>query len=498
MGLYNFQSQKVIVAVIDGSNISDTYPNESFVLQYLYDNEQHFREVYKWGTGSCDLDDISDIDDSGDELSVEIAEGTRLYDNHDVLHHVMMVQVAGWLRYQRCNVFVEDDEEFIGPIPDDIGFVLSSVYRAHPLPMAIRTYNVIPSIILSCARDMNIVGDDGQRAPPRMLTADILFMAILNRLTGRPNIYITFKQCFPGLTDTVLPRIKIVKNFLDFVEENNCHKRLFNTQHLNSIPIDLRLYQHVFIEFVNHLADDTEDILHSIMQARRVNRKECVVTLGSKLHSLVEFHKTHLHERNASDQSCKWIAHQVLADLEEVFIDPFGSVIAGSVMYGFGSKQGWYVCFGEKYRDDGDSPIELLDWFKNELLREHQGGSSMLRHDVLGLCYDDIIGESCVMINGRPIGLTDIEHFLCKVYIGTSKTISTRCTSKIPFSSKPGLHPIKLSSGQKLPWDDHWLKEIASNAIDSFKECLVNGTVVATPECFLHKGEIDPLIDLTS
>jgi hypothetical protein len=235
------------------------------------------------------------------------------------------------------------------------------------------------------------------------------------------------------------------------------------------------------------------------MQTECSTRTQAVRMLGNNLHKVVEQHKTHFHERHAAQEKCLWLAHQVIADLEEIFIDPFGAVSPESVMYGHGAKQGWFVCFGVKHavavrgeENAANQSGKLLTWIKNGLMDSSR--ESDLYEKMMCLRWDDCEKQSTISINGRPLWETDIEHFLCKIYVGASKTISSRSTSKMPLSSKAGHHPIKLNGNTGIPWDDECVKSIMCECVKAYGDALHEGLIKRTPDCFLITGEIDPIL----
>jgi hypothetical protein len=323
-------------------------------------------------------------------------------------------------------------------------------------------------------------------------------MAILNRLSGRPQVFLLFREHFPEMMSAVLPGPKELPAFLAFVKANNCHKTLFNPQHANSIPIDIRAHQHVFCAVMESMAAHSQHLLRE-MQTECSTRTQAVRMLGNNLHKVVEQHKTHFHERHAAQEKCLWLAHQVIADLEEIFIDPFGAVSPESVMYGHGAKQGWFVCFGVKHavavrgeENAANRSGELLTWIKDRLTNSNR--QSDLYKKMMCLRWDDFEKQPTIAINGRPLCETDIEHFLCKIYVGASKTISSRSTSKMPLSSKAGHHPIKLNGNTRLPWDDDFVKTIMCECVKAYGDALHEGVIKRTPDCFLIPGEIDPIL----
>lgn len=136
-------------------------------------------------------------------------------------------------------------------------------------------------------------------------------------------------------------------------------------------------------------------------------------------------------------------------------------------------------------------PQELLKWFEELLTKDDS--TAQLFCDALGL--ESRKDNQClfVKLNGRAVSETDIEHFLCKIYVGACKTISSRATSQFPVSGKSGYHPIKTDTSLGQLWDNGPLAAILEKCIEAYTCLRRNGIITQTPECFLFNNELDPV-----
>ncbi len=508
---------EVATTIHEDAHVDDTYPNESFINRILSNKEADF-ELHFATEAEREMDSSEDLCDN-DVLNVsEVRRGTTISDKEDIIYHLLMVMASGSLRYLRRNVYAKYIREklrwMIGPLSED-PCTLSTIYRGHPWPMAIRAYDVMVLLIRACAFGLGILTGDGERVAPAasLLTSEFLFMAILNRFTGRPRLFLLFRDLFPAQCPSIIPGPEHLGLFLDLVKFNKCHRMLFSHQHINSIPLDCWLHEHVFCGVMKQLAGMRGKILQA-MFATQGNRRVAVAELATAIRNAVDENKTHFHERgpNVTDDKCRWLAQQIVCDLEEIFIDPFGPVTSESIVFGPGARQGWYVCFGSKFNakiasggtipNHGEDKTQgkeaptslLLDLILEKLVVNGEPGDLFCR--IMGLERAEISGGKTavhIRLNGRPLNVADIEHFLCKVYIGVAKTISSRSRSKTPQCSRPGLHPINFDSTTGPPWDDEQVTRILEDGVNAYEEATKAGIISHTPDCFLILDEPDPL-----
>ena len=311
-------------------------------------------------------------------------------------------------------------------------------------------------------------------------------MAVVNRFTGRPKIFAEFrKHCYPNETEFLLPRRREVAAYLHFVSKMKWHKCQFNAQHGESIPRDLKVYPHVFENFLTKLAEATGSILGRVRESP--DRASCVKCLRDNLSAILDSCKTQFLERgNRSSSKLEFLSHQVISDLEEVYVQPFGAVTASSVVMGYGAHQGYGIVFGDTDPsvEEVCSNMEQISSFLVGRIKETNELPSSL-----GLFFSGTEDDSClVRLNARPFNFVDIEHILCKVYVGAAKTVGCRSNSLNPKTSRSGYHPVKFDD-YEIPWDDNNIAEIMRHVVDAHD--LLGPTYHTTPNTFLFREEHD-------
>jgi hypothetical protein len=156
--------------------------------------------------------------------------------------------------------------------------------------------------------------------------------------------YLLFRQEIAGTANTVLPYPSEFRRFSKYIVDNGYAKELFNPQHLEAIPYDVRSNFRVFDKVFTTLADTVETVLTEMFIPTK-NRLNAVSVLGNKLFYIVEESRTHLSRRKPCQRKLIWLANQIVADIEEIFEDPFGPFEASSVPLGSGSTQGMFVAW---------------------------------------------------------------------------------------------------------------------------------------------------------
>ena len=420
------------------------------------------------------------------------AIGSQVSSLFDMIWHIARVAIATSHRYLCRHVFTEAGKTYTSPLDEGVG--LTSIYRAHPLPHPIRTYDVMALFFRGCAIKEGLIDDKQpfERIHGGAINDDIFFMAVLNRLTGRPGVYCDFRRHRNELGKSPLPLISEVDEFLEYASQNDRWRQLFSTQHFGALPADIIRHWSVFSGVVGDLAETCGEILVQIENG--IRREKCVSKLAQYLEDVTERNRLHLQSRSQCPAKYAFVAHQVICDLEEVFAMPFGPVDAESIVVGTGGVQGLKACRdilatavpSGVNREDTAEPIERLQ----AMLLAFLGGKSTRSFEMRKMlgCGLDSEGTVCVALNGRPFGLQDVEHFLCKLYIGITKTFSSRSSSKSPDTSKSGLHPIDFGD-YDCAWDDSNVCIILRDAVDTFDKCRESKEFPITPDIFLVKGE---------
>ncbi len=170
--------------------------------------------------------------------------------------------------------------------------------------------------------------------------------------------------------------------------------------------------------------------------------------------------------KKSEKESTKFVASQIIADLEEIYADPFG--VAECVCSGYGGTIGCGVI-------DFAGETKLSAKLDRLLAAIHKLNIDELR--VLG-CFKNEVGKVCVSHNSRPLGLVDTEHMCCKLYILLVRTRgSRRHTQPSPF--KAHCHPIKSIGGLGEP-----PKQIFKSAMQSYQRLKANNTWRLLPRVF--------------
>jgi len=140
------------------------------------------------------------------------------------------------------------------------------------------------------------------------------------------------------------------------------------------------------------------------------------------------------------------LAHQILADVEELFEDPFGPVLPDGVVAGHGGQLGFLML---KNHIGGPHELsqalqQVIDYVKNDV------NSDWL--ELAGYQCDKETKTVRNTMNDRPFNATDAEHFLCKGWIDAKLTLGHYRNARRPQAAKPHCHPSDVECS--------WLKTI--------------------------------------
>jgi hypothetical protein len=178
------------------------------------------------------------------------------------------------------------------------------------------------------------------------------------------------------------------------------------------------------------------------------------------------------------------LAQLILADVEELFVDPFGPVVSDAVIAGPGGGAG-HIMFRK-----GGGPTSLSDAL--EAIIEYMTKEAHPIWLQLVGYQKTPQGDVVNILNGRPFNATDAEHFLCKAWVAAKLTLGHYRNSLRPQSTKPHCHPMM----QKV--EDEALSKIMENIVIAYKACLNRtqgesgdvGTALKVPKFCLLPGEL--------
>jgi len=132
--------------------------------------------------------------------------------------------------------------------------------------------------------------------------------------------------------------------------------------------------------------------------------------------------------------------------MEEIYIDPFGDVTSDLVVAGCGGKAGVSLLMANPGAAKGgqDHPHKL-----EQLLREVH---ILPDEQLLLLALHRVEGKVVCLLNARPVSITDVELYACKLYCLLAHTHASRCYSQQPRADVPHCHPTTmLHHDRKLP-----------------------------------------------
>ena len=368
-------------------------------------------------------------------------------DVNEMLMAIAMCSIAGAHRYQKmclqlCN------EKFLCARPLLKTCGLPEVYRTHPMPMPNRALDVISiglrselirdKTFINCRTDVNS-RIKYEHAYHKDLT-ETVFKSIVLRFTGRLNSFVQYSVNMKK--ETMLPTIADTGEFLNFVRSTlkpngtsaQTIPRWISEQHAHSIPKETRYFTG-FAHFITTIGKTLEKgtIIEEMIQNAAIgktNRSIACALLGNLLQ--------HCSQTN-DEKRIGFISHQILSDVEEIFMDPFGPVEPEYVHAGSGAYQGYKMI-----RNTVHGKLDLTQALRLVIKSIHENISEQ-HLELMGFHRRD--GEENRVsnkVNGRPFNATDAEHFLCKLWLVAKYTLPASTITKQAEATKPHCHPVLL------------------------------------------------------
>ena len=415
-------------------------------------------------------------------------------------------------------------------------------------PCPIRTMDAIPLSCVSAGTEEGLVeersGPNDQRDRRAVLNqtpgakvdtlAKHIFMSTAWRVTGRVNSVAVYRS-WSGKQGW-MPGPDGVEDFLQFVDsvcDYSCDESMRHfrsAQHEESImsPLAFRKgIRHFLTEFAGQVKDLAETMITS------GSRREALVNLAGAFHRCTIGDDT---EKNTVN--CIWIAGEVLADVEEVFNDPFGEVTSDSIPRGTGSKAGMKYIQTQKEGNGKPKAVEEADeeetneptgqkrkrTKKNKTKkRQHvplktkstdarvQACDRMLtkmENDEFDAIATEMLedlhsrskeelavmflfrrddGKVCVSLTGRPVNKKDMEMETCKVSVSRALVLPVRSVTVQPTCYSRHCHPVPTYNFE-LPWDNI-ISDILQLANGSIAAFIVARTLAMYPAMLLYVGE---------
>ena len=395
-----------------------------------------------------------------DDVSVETAYHTN--DNIDrgmsanvygLVSAMVLCSVAGAFRYSKRCFELIDEKEFARPLLKDS--LLPDVFRMHPMPMPNRALDVISiGLRQECVSDgtfsrCQTTGDCRIIYKPeyRVDLVGTAFKSTVLRFTGRLNSFLQYSRATDR--EALLPTIDDIQPFLSFVRSTLKRKgrvkgipRWISEQHAHSIPKETKVYTG-FAEFIVSVGRQLPRVVDEMLKKQDgipLDRHTACATFRDMLLQCCQTNEI---------SKLNFMAHQILADVEEIFADPFGSVEPNNSLAGSGAEQGFKML---KNFNGPDSPFNLKEAMV--LIMKYMR-YSVTSDDLSMMGYhikdrDDLVRNK---VNGRPFNATDAEHFLCKLWVISKYTLPANSYASQAKATKPHCHPVYLR-GKEFPRDN--------------------------------------------
>jgi len=277
----------------------------------------------------------------------------------------------------------------------------------------------------------------------------------------------------------MLPTVNDLDNFLSFMSSTVAGNKTdsigqwISDQHKGEIPKCLHNFD-TFSAYIRKVKEVLPEFLRKVLGERNKPRADVVTELSILLSICVG--------STTVASSFTFLSQQILADIEELFSQPFGPVITTTLVAGFGAKEGFKAILNGKVNQ---TLPEVLDEYVARIEKLPDG---MLR--ILGL-EQKSNGVVINKRNSRPINGTDAEHALCKLSLLICHTMGGRCFSKKPNASKPHCWPLQLCQRYWEQVDNSFIAKIFQDIDNAFELCKANNDLTSLPGCCQLIGETD-------
>lgn len=297
---------------------------------------------------------------------------------------------------------------------------------------------------------------------------DCLFGALINRVTGRCNIFEEFKSymkhyfspvtcAFPSRNETTFKdkkRIPVLACLFDFFYEITSTNASQTNDHLTTIltstqfklPSVLRTVEKLddFVRRMSYSLDEfagSDRLLNesSVGDGRR--RRDLILLFAKLMANACGYDVASTENNSPENSTFNFLAMTIFADIEELFFFPMGFVMMDSLFPAFGGKDGQYLIYRECL---DEMPLSVEDLYDEMviILEEH----SMLRQALsLHLDQNNVSRHD----NSRPFNLTDVEWSCCQIRIIAGNAHVSRNHSFRAQSYKPHCYPLK----SRTEWD---------------------------------------------
>jgi hypothetical protein len=374
----------------------------------------------------------------------------------DIVSCCVFVSAANALRYNKKNLRVIGGIVCASPLDEkSLGVTL----RTRPTPSPNRTLDVNLCYLRYNFKEYDVVStamDDRRRcvlsAIPLAVFEEMMFQIILFRFTGRVYRYEQYRNYFASIHGKVkenerqlvrgIPHRCDLDIFLEYVEKDlrasntTTLSRWISRQHDGSISHDIRHNFDKFSCFIKFIAQHMKKTVRKMLTLG--NDRQGESSQRSKSAKLLVQFITEAMENGSVNKlgRVEWMANSVISDLEEFIVDPFGAVNPCDVPMGVYSQLGHgMVNRSENTKSSFSETLQNIITFIRRDLSEEQ-------LNILGWMISH--GNVLNVVNQRPFGAVDSEHFLCKAWLIAKLTFGHSRISKYPKQCNNHTHPSRV------------------------------------------------------
>jgi hypothetical protein len=305
-------------------------------------------------------------------------------------------------------------------------------------------------------------------------TKELLFAAIVATSTGRMGAFYqwsTFKKLDQTLDEkrrqktVFFPKPSETEEFLDYMQKVSTNGKTGNflsDQFKKSLPkcfLKVNGYSAFLRQVRRELHIFYEDLIKELKKRK-------------KKHNVVKLMKNFLKTTTTGAEDLSFLASQIMYNVDEM-IDLVPGCDWEEVEFGFGSKQAMHWLMGSAKDDERkeylQTVIKTIKAIPDDDVLACLGLERVTEH---GKCHVRW------KVNQRNIGIHDIEHFACKLWLVMVRIIGAR-PSKNPRLHRPHLHPLKIDKNLENTIYHSLVFDIAKEATNQFKN-----NKMCIPDCF--------------
>jgi hypothetical protein len=382
------------------------------------------------------------------------------------------IAIAAFARTANMNVVTNtkngecDQLKYLcGKSWQNLGWVLGT----NSVPNPIRTYNLQTIAFIAAAGLAVNVDPEGKRRHYVRLTShdpdevvEYLFRASVLRLAGTVGVYIAFaehwKQKYEQdeathVKNILIPGIAKLGEFREFLQMNTegggegkmgpYTKCLYHDSLPGACTSNVDAFCGMLESLAHELPRKLLQMLRQGVDQNGTKREDFVTAVAKSLETC--------NNRRKGNEKYKFLASLMVADVEEVMEDPFGT--ADHVVLGYGGKRGLQLLETSEENHDGSKATRILNFLDKD--------APITTIAALGLYREGF--KVYVLYNRRRLTIADIDNIACKMSVCQGKTTGARLIIGSPGMNS--LHDFPVLPNWRNSFDLGLLLDICNHAV---------------------------------